>query len=101
MSEVFNLAAYRESKSLGIPIKELEEYREKMSQLVDEVQTDIDDEYLELADDIGLPDYRYIQSSDVWSKSQMKCNHEKWKVVEEGYQAKCSHCNLNAWSATW
>lgn len=99
MGEIIDFEEYLTAKKFGVPVTELRAHREAAQKLIDEmVNDDIDDEYLQAID--NLPEgYSYILKEDF--DKYDSCDHTKWIVVEEDYQAVCRTCKLSAWSAPW
>jgi len=105
LGELINFADYRDAKTLGVSIPALKALREEAQQrITEELFTHLDDEYLVYDAEEGdrwPSDYLYVLEEDIESGYHDDCDHEDWSIVEEGYQATCNHCSLNAWSAPW
>ena len=100
MGDVYNFLDYKEAKMRGITVEALRKERQIMSEMITkELLDDIDDEYALYSE---APDgYPYIMLEDMDTGYHDYCRHKEWAIVEEGYQATCKKCSLNAWSAPW
>lgn len=100
MGELINLEEYRTAKQAGVTVEVLRRDRETARRILEELETGIEREYVQATEnDNVLKGYEYILQEDV--SHHLFCSHDSWSVVEEGYQAMCDICGLNAWSAPW
>jgi hypothetical protein len=105
MGEVINFMEYLQAKRQGITVKELRASRKVLEEALQELG-DLGlhpNEYVEYeAENDSWPqDYPYVLEEDLDTGYHDECDHLEWSIVEEGYQATCNHCDLNAWSAPW
>ncbi|CAB4121905.1 hypothetical protein UFOVP27_21 [uncultured Caudovirales phage] len=105
MGDLINFLDYKEAKVQGIPVSRLRELKVKVQDELNEaLLQDLSEDYLLVSVKDGDPwpkDYPYVLEEDLDTGYHDDCDHDEWSVVEEGFQATCNYCDLNAWSAPW
>jgi len=104
LDNVVNMSDYKEAKSMGVSITAFIELKKVKEQALEEYLFTTVDDYYVICDDSEenwAPGYTYILTEDIDSGYHDDCDHNNWSIVEEGYQATCNDCSLNAWSAPW
>lgn len=105
MGDVINFLDYKEAKEQGMSVKALLEMRAQIQDSLSQAMLkDIDEDYLLVPigeNDTWPVEYPYVLEEDLDTGYHDDCDHLEWEVVEEGYQATCTECSLNAWSAPW
>jgi hypothetical protein len=106
MGEVINFGDYLAAKQANMTVGQLRGSRELMDELLSELTPEqLASDYIlyvpESVDDVWPREYLYIMPEDLGNPGCSECQHLNWEVVEDGYQARCKDCKLNAWSAPW
>jgi hypothetical protein len=105
LGEVINFLDYKDAKTLGVSVDDLKDLREQAKQAItNELFTEITDEYYVYdveEGDFWPYEYPFVIIEDIETGYHDDCDHDDWSIVEEGYQATCNDCSLNAWSAPW
>lgn len=107
MGEVINFMEYLEAKREGMSVTQYRAAKKFLEEAMPELSLEKFGEnygdYLEHQDDgENWPEgYPYVLQDDIESGYHDECDHLVWDIVEEGYQATCSNCSLDAWSAPW
>ena len=107
MGELINFMEYWEAKQHGISVKEWRAADKKVEDFLKNPKAyepiDHFGEYMvQDSEEYDWPaGYQYVLQEDIDTGYHDDCEHKQWEIVEEGFQATCKSCDLNAWSAPW